>query len=180
MTNNPQTEDMERVKAVLFPKGTAFTEPDLQRLLEQYKLLVQTSESVVLRRQGVNTFFLTINTLLLSGIGLLAKQGLQGQFGAIGMMGISITGVILCSAWTRLVRSHRQLNAGKFAIINTIEKHLPASMFEAEWVALGEGKDDRKYQPFTKTEEATPVVFGVIYGLAACFGFLSLIGVRVL
>ena len=43
-------------------------------LLEQYKLFVGTSEALVLRRQNVNTFFLSVNSILLAGEGLLLRE----------------------------------------------------------------------------------------------------------
>ena len=173
---NEGTEPIQEEKSLvsaLFPSGTDFTSEGRSHLLEQYKLLVETSESLVSRRQAVNTFFLTLNSFLLSGIGLFVKDGLRGRVGGIGLLSLSISGLILCVAWTRLVRSYRQLNSGKFAIINRIEQHLPAAMFQAEWQSLAEGKDNKKYRPFTKTEERIPVVFGILYSIAALLAIVA-------
>ena len=167
------------IESVLFPAGVNFSVESRAQLLQQYKLLVETSETLVSRRQGVNTFFLTFNSLVLSGIGLFAKQGLSGELGGIGLLSLAVSGLILCLAWIKLVRSYRQLNSGKFDIINRIERHLPAAMFEAEWHSLAEGKDDKRYRPFTKTEERIPVVFGILYGAAAIFGTLAILGIKV-
>ena len=41
-------------------------EPEVSALLEQYKLLLGTSESSVSRRQLVNSFFLSVNSILLA------------------------------------------------------------------------------------------------------------------
>jgi hypothetical protein len=48
------------IDATHFPNGIPASEPDLARTVELYKLMVASSESLVARRQGVNTFFLTI------------------------------------------------------------------------------------------------------------------------
>lgn len=167
---NPDSRPAEPTSA-LFPNGISFTDSDRQLLLEQYKLLVNTSESLVSRRQTANTFFLSFNSVFLSGIGLLFKPGISGQPGTVGVLALSISGILVCVAWIRLVRSYRQLNSGKFEVINQIEQHLPASMFCAEWDALGQGKDDKTYRPFTKTEQIIPVVFGILYGARSrnCF-----------
>ena len=77
-----------------------------------------------------------------------------------------------------MVRSYRQLNSGKFEIINRMEQHLPAAMFEAEWHSLAEGKDSGKYRPFTKTEATIPVVFEILYGGAAAYGALVVLGMK--
>ena len=47
---------------------------DDKTLLEQYKTFVGTSEALVLRRQNVNTFFLSVNCILLAGEGLLLLE----------------------------------------------------------------------------------------------------------
>ncbi len=164
------------LESILFPKGTDFTDNDRVRLLEQYKLLVQTSETLVSRRQNVNTFFLSVNTLLLAAIGLFGEEEVVKTIGdtRIFLVILGVTGILLAYAWARLVKSYRQLNAGKFDVINLLEKHLPASMFYAEWIALGEGKDRKKYAPFTSTEAAIPWIFGSLYALAIIQGVLGI------
>ena len=49
--------------------------------------------------------------------------------------------------------SFRQLSRGKFEVIHALERHLPARLFTAEWIALGRGVDPQRYRPFIKTEE---------------------------
>ena len=71
--------------------------------------------------------------------------------------------MLVAYTWRRMVSSFKQLNAGKFAVIEQLERHLPAAMFRAEWVALGEGRDRRKYVPFTETEGRLTVGFGIAY-----------------
>ncbi|MFQ5903621.1 MAG: hypothetical protein ACE5JO_08020 [Candidatus Binatia bacterium] len=162
----------------MFPTGTDFSQADRQaQLLDQYKLLVQTSEAVVARRQAVNTFFLSINSLLLGAIGVFASQGFSARLVAPGIVALGLTGILLCIAWRKLVNSHRQLNAGKFEIIHLLERHLPASIFKAEWEALGAGKDKKRYTPFTRTEVAIPWIFGSLYGLAVIGGVIAVVGI---
>jgi hypothetical protein len=69
-----------------------------------------------------------------------------------------------CAAWWWLVRSYRQLNTAKFKVVGALEERLPASPYwRAEWAALGEGKDWRKYLPLTHLEQWIPVLFGLVY-----------------
>ena len=71
MTSSDES-DFDRI---LFPSGTAFAEGTRQSILfEQYKLFVDSSEKLVVRRQTVNTFFLSINALLLSAAGFIVKD----------------------------------------------------------------------------------------------------------
>lgn len=129
-------------------------------------MLVETSERLVARRQTVNAFFLSVNTLLLSAIGFnfqpaFSSSGWTGPL--VAVIGLCIAGMLVAYTWRRMVSSFRQLNAGKFAVIEQLERHLPAAMFKAEWKALGEGRDKRKYVPFTATEGRLTVGFGLAY-----------------
>ena len=159
--------DGQELDSILFPKGTQFNENQIRSLLEQYKLLLETSEKLVARRQTLNTFFLSVNVLLLSAIGTISKEVTTEHIIAIGIIAISLAGVLLCESWRRLVRSYSQLNAGKFVVLHLIEQHLPAALFKAEWEALGGGRDKKKYNPTTSVESWIPRIFSLIYILAS-------------
>lgn len=152
---------------ILFPAGTEFAQGDkLSVLVDQYRLFVDSSEKLVARRQTVNNFFLSVNALLLSVVGFIIKNVSQQWANIAAVLAVGMAGILICITWRTLVRSHRQLNAGKFAVIHSLEQHLPAALFKAEWYALGEGQDKRKYTPFTKSEALIPIVFIVLYTLA--------------
>lgn len=158
----------DSIARALFPKGTEFDGLDRAQLLEQYKIMVQTSETLVGRRQNVNTYFLSVNTLLLTAIGLVVREEVTAKPGSseVLLFLLGVTGVLLAIAWRRLVKSYRQLNTGKFRVINLLEKNLPASLFDAEWEALGRGGDKDKYRPFTATESVIPWIFAALYAAA--------------
>lgn len=163
---------------IVFRGRTALDQRELEVLMEQYKLFVDTSERLVARRQVVNTFFLTANTLALSAVGLVAKEVQTSPLVAIVVVAISIAAIVLCIAWKTLVRSYAQLNRGKFDVIDCLEDRLPAALFRAEWAALGEGNDPKRYKPFTHTEAVVSNIFMVIYGLAALLTVAWLVGSR--
>ena len=87
---------------------------------------------------------------------------------------LSCGGAVLCVVWWRLISSFQQLSKGKFAVIHALERRLPARIFAAEWVALGSGKDPKKYKPFTTIEKATPWVFGLLHSLLVIAGIYML------
>jgi hypothetical protein len=80
---------------------------------------------------------------------------------------LCLTGVIVSFAWRSLLISFGQLNKGKFAVILRLEKRFAASVFEAEWEALGRGEDPKVYRSFTASESGVPVVFMGVYVVAA-------------
>ena len=139
------------------------------QFFESYKVLVGTSEALVRRRQGLNTFFLTSNGFLATVLGILLREGGHGRWEAGGISIIAVVGAILCYSWRSLLTSYGQLNRGKFAVINEMEILLPADIFSAEWRALGEGRDPHRYKTFTSTEAIIPALLGVIYLAGALF-----------
>lgn len=152
----------------LFPRGVpATTDHEARQLLfELYKVMVASSEGLVARRQGVNTFFLTINGAILTAAGLILGSKGHDRVVAAGLMILSIAGAILALAWKSLITSFGQLNTGKFRVINRIEQELPASIYLAEWKALGEGKDRKRYLTFTSREVWAPWAFFAVHLIA--------------
>jgi hypothetical protein len=150
---------------VLFPSGLPKTEAHSKEVLDLYKVMVGSSESLVQRRQGVNTFFLTINGALLTASGLIVQSSQNEEMGAWGVAVLSIAGLILCGAWRSLITSFGQLNRGKFKVINSIERHLKSAIYSAEWVALGRGEDPAIYRSFTSREIWVPTALLALHAV---------------
>lgn len=161
---------------VLFNKKNDF-ELKESTLFEQYKLIVGTSEELVKRRQVMNTFFLTLNLGILSAIGIVVKRlfDISDIGDIIFLISLSVIGDVSAYSWRRMIISFGQLNSGKFKVINTLEQYLSVSIFNAEWVALGKGKDKKKYSSFTSVEKNVPNVLLGVYTLV----FLGVIFYRV-
>ena len=162
--------DKEDIEDIIFGSRATGDQPNLDVLMEQYKLFVETSERLVARRQVVNTFFLSANALALSAVGLIAREASSERpLIALGVMAIAIAALMLCVAWKTLVRSYAQLNGGKFAVIDRLEERLPAALFRGEWVALHRGDDPKIYKPFTATEQLVSKIFIFVHGAVALF-----------
>lgn len=143
---------------------------------EQYKIMVNSSEELIKRRQVMNTFFLTLNLGICSAVGITLTKDVNYAF----LLILSMIGLIASYSWRKMIKSFGQLNSGKFKVINAMEQYLSASIFKAEWIALGEGKDKNKYSTFTNVEQNMPNILAVIY-LAACgYVFWAAYGVGIL
>jgi hypothetical protein len=158
----------------LMPAGAPTTAEHHAEFFELYKLMVSTSEALVGRRQAVNTFFLTMNGLLLTAVGLFLRTGPHGhlRLQAAAILVLAIAGAALCAAWRTLIISFGQLNTGKFKIINTMERELAASIFTAEWEALERGENPKVYRSFTSREIYVPIAFGLLYLVTAVLSAL--------
>jgi hypothetical protein len=139
-------------------------------ILEQYKLCVEMADRVSARRALANTFFLTLHGIVFTLVGVFWKDKPNGSPWLLLFPLVLALG--MCAAWFWLVRSYRQLNSGKFAVIATLERRLPAFAYsDGEWTALGKGEDKSVYWPLTHLEQWIPALFAVLY----IAGFLTVL-----
>jgi hypothetical protein len=131
-------------------------------VMDLYKLMVQSSEQLIQRRQTTNAFFITVIGSLLAIAALLVNTGtLNGD--SIGLLyGFSAVGLLLCHSWRNLIENYGKLNKAKFDVILRLEKNLGAQIYSAEWIALGKGMRSEKYKSFTSTEKHVPLFFGLL------------------
>jgi len=169
----------EQIWAALIPGGKDSADVSSQSdlLLDLYKMMVASSEALVSRRQGVNTFFLTANGALLTGIGLIVQNPSASRPTAFAILALSLTGGLLAYAWRSLLVSFGQLNTGKFAVINRLEGLLPAAIYSAEWKALAEGKNPKVYRSFTSRELWVPNASLGVYAIAGIMCLLVILEV---
>lgn len=133
---------------------------DKEIILEEYKLYVQTAENNSNRRQTANNFFLSFNSILLSGTGFLIATT-----GKSWLILLSLIGIISSILWITTINSYRQLNSGKFKVIHDLEEHLPYALFKKEWNYLGKGEIKQKYRKLTVVETGVPYSFIILYGI---------------
>ena len=139
-----------------------------EHLFEQYKLYVESIEKTSDRRQHANNYFITINTALISLIGLSFQIKIFENLAFIKSI-LALVGIIVCIVFWYLIRSYKQLNTGKFDVVHKIEEHLPLALYKYEWEVLGKGEDNKKYYPFSHIELIIPWVFGIIYALIGLY-----------
>jgi hypothetical protein len=129
-----------------------------------YKLAVEMADRVSARRGIANSFFLTVNTGLAA---LLGSQTLRWY--------VAAAGIVFAVAWWVLLKSYRDLNSAKYAVILEMETQLPVRVFGDEWdrlkkesVRLALKRDTLKswlsqYRELGRIERVVPWVFVGIY-----------------
>jgi len=125
-----------------------------QLLLEQYKIMIDTSEKLMERRQSMVSLYITICTALIAFIGASFAFGNLLITAVITLLTGVIT-IILCYNWRSSLAAYELNNEGKFEVINQIEKHLPADMFECEY-RYNKMKGIRSY---SAREKVLPLIF---------------------
>jgi hypothetical protein len=129
-------------------------------LFDQYKLYVEMADRISSRRQAANTFFLSINTLLVTAAGYAKSADSELVFFHLLT---AAAGLIICYCWYRLVLSYKDLNSAKFKVIHEIERFLPLKLYDGEWDAVGRGEVKALYHPFTDIEIRIPWIFFALY-----------------
>jgi hypothetical protein len=131
-------------------------------VLEQYMVYVEMADRISARRGLTNTFFLTVNTAVFTVAATVWQDAPNGPRWLLVFPLLIM--IVQCLAWFWLVRSYRQLNTAKYAVIGALEERLPASPYwRAEWRALGSGEDPARYWPLTHLEQWVPLLFAATY-----------------
>lgn len=138
--------------------------------LDLYKLAVEMADRVSARRGATNSFYLTLQSALLTALGFLTSGArTPDRWVLVGVCG---AGVATSATWFLLLRSYRDLNRAKYAVIVKMEAHLPHSVFGDEWQSLKEDPIPRwrpRYAEFGTIERVVPGVFLVINILLAIY-----------
>lgn len=155
------------------------TSPESPTTLELYKLAVEMADRISARRATANSFFLTVQTAFVAVIGI-ATPSLASQSLWVSAV-ISMAGIALSVSWWLQLRSYRDLNKAKFAVINEMETRLPEKIFTNEWKSLKEDPVRQwrgRYAELGLVERVIPWIFAVLYGVLffAKLSFCSLEG----
>jgi hypothetical protein len=131
----------------LFPRGKP-SEPDaINRAFDQYKLAVEMWDHVRARRQISNSFYLTINTAILSATGFV-RPGFPFHY-------LSAVGIIICILWIASILNYRSLTDEKYDVIRRLETLFPSAPFSAEMIGVK--------RPFTLVERGVPLAFILLH-----------------
>ena len=140
-------------------------------LLEQYKLYVESAEKVSDRRQSANNYFLTLNSVLIAFSGFLTVFTFQ-----IWHIIVAFAGICISILWLMTLISFRNLNSGKFKVIHSLEKKLPAKLFKDEWDYLKKGEDKNSYLKLSIVEQGVPLIFLFLYVLIIVLMIIPILG----
>ncbi|MEO3930975.1 hypothetical protein ABGB07_45115 [Micromonosporaceae bacterium B7E4] len=135
-------------------------------ILDLYKISVEMVDRISARRSTANAFFLTAQTTFIAVLGIngLSLQKVPWWVS----LAIALAGFALSASWWLQLRSYRDLNRAKFAVINSMEEHFPVKVFGDEWKTLKLDPVKRwrpRYAELGAVERAVPWIFAGIYAL---------------
>ena len=142
-------------------KKQSTQEDSTEILLLQWQTCVEMADSVSQRRDSMNNLFVTLNLALIATVSFIWE---------IKSIFLLIAGLVICILWCFFIRNFKQLNTEKYAVINSIEKRLPAKPFNDEWKRLNSNK---KYTNGTTLVFILPIMFILLY-IAAIIAVLLL------
>ncbi len=148
------------------------TDAGKNNLLEQYKTYVESADKISDRRINVNTFFITLNSALITVMTIFFSNTYL-------LLLLAFLGIIFSILWFLNIKNYKQINSCKFDIIQQIEKYLPINLYKAEWDILTKNKSDKKYIPVSKLEMFLPFVFILIYTVIIIYFLFSKIQITI-
>jgi hypothetical protein len=134
------------------------------QILELYKLSVEMADRISSRRGLANAFFVSVNTALVAAFGLASSA--MSNISHFAWLAFSGVGTLLSVVWWLQLRSYRDLNKAKFAVILDLEKQLPAQPFAAEDSLLPKDQVKfwrGKYAELGTSERVVPWLFICFY-----------------
>ena len=138
-------------------------------LLKQYEIYVNSLNHTGNLRHKLNSYFLTLNTLLLTAIGVSLYRESIFISGNAGVA-IPFVGVIICVIWWAITFSYKQRSIVKLNIIQCIENSLPLAPYKIEWDIL-KSKQQGTGRYFFGMSLLIPWVFVLLYVFLIFFSF---------
>lgn len=147
-------------------------------LLEQYKLYVEMIDRTSTRRNQMNGFYTSLLSGLLALIAIVTNKDIttfqNTKFQAVAFLAVAILGILLCIVWYLNIQSYKQLNSGKFKVINELEQHLPFACYGKEWELLKKDKRYKGYLAQTNVERIIPFILVIPYVSLFLYSLLNL------
>lgn len=128
-------------------------------LLEEYKTMIDTSEKLMERRQNISNLYTTLCAAMAAVVG--ASFAFENWL-IVAFIGIVVGIVFICMSanWRACLKAYEMNNAGKFAVINAIEKILPANLFDSEY----RYNTKNGIKSYSNREKLLPIIF-IIFGV---------------
>jgi hypothetical protein len=158
--------EIDKLKALYHDdeEFNSYFQEDGENTESLYKMMVDSSEKLIERRQRMNAFFITAMGALIALAGALTKFGTDesSNISFVVISAFGVVGLLLCNSWRNLIDNYGKLNAAKFRVIQKLERSLSSQVFSAEWAALGKGRRPLKYQSFTSSENLVHLWFAIL------------------
>lgn len=145
-------------------------------VLALYTLAVEMADRISARRAVANSFFFTVQAGLAVALGAFAvNTGAKDhpEPDRFVLFLAALAGSVIAASWWLLLRSYRDLNKAKFAVILRIERdYLDLQLFDEEWKELKKDPIKKwrpRYAEQGAAERIVPIVFLLLYLVLAVY-----------
>ena len=135
----------------------------------QYKLFVESVNYTSDLKLKLNSFFLTVNTALITAIGLGFSSG-RIVDSSVWHLLLPLAGVFISIIWWGVTYSYKQRNIIKLRIIHCLEEQLPLALYTTEWHLMEENHGSSLKKFLFSIDLFMPFVFFTCYLLFALLG----------
>jgi hypothetical protein len=119
---------MDQTPSSVSQGAQSLSRDSLQASFQEYQALAAGTDKVTDRRQTVNTLFVSINALFLTGVGYLLLQYLQSDrqsvWFIVGFLAIALITWRINNAWRRLSEQNRRMVSLRIRYLQQIEAQL--------------------------------------------------------
>jgi hypothetical protein len=141
-----------------------------------YPLIWQETARISDRRQTANGLYLSINSLLLGGIALLAQQSQLQSFALLVVqVVVAVAGFLLANQWHKLLEKYRMLLKLRYATLESIEE-MPDFPGAVKMYVLE--RDNKETYGFSRIEEFIPKLFRALYVIGTILLIAGTIAIR--
>jgi hypothetical protein len=124
-----------------------------------FEVYLATAEKVSDRRAQANSWMLSVNSAIVALYGYLQADNMAVPQKMVWLWAIPAAGMIVCLAWSALLKSYRELNRAKFVVLAELEADLPASPTTRERQIYKE----HGRRSLSRIESLIPACFVVLY-----------------
>lgn len=138
-----------------------------EHFLQIYQQFVESINYTSELKLKVNTYFLTINTALITAAGFALSRGDIFDT-SLWKYIVPLGGLLISLIWWAVTYMYKQRNIIKLLMIHCLEKRLPLSLYKTEW-ELMQANHHSVRKHFFQIDLFVPWVFVLIYILLFLF-----------
>jgi hypothetical protein len=152
--------------------------PQAASHVDEYRLLVESTERQVDRRKAATPTFLAVNAAIIGLITFVSKDlSIGGARLALALAPLLLVGALACRTWQRTIRQYEELIDWRYRQLRRIERRGLAGsyrLFGREWDAIYAPRPGGAFG-FSNLETAVPNVFLALYiaGLACVIAYAA-------
>lgn len=170
MANRTEEERDHVCRASIFgATESAYGPAYREHFFNQYKLFVESVNYTSDLKLKLNTFFLTVNTALITAIGL-GFSNVRLIDSSVWHLLLPLAGALISLIWWGVTYSYKQRNIIKLRIIHCLEEQLPLALYTTEWHLMEENHGSSLKKTLFSIDLFMPFVFFLCYLLFALLG----------